>query len=70
MAESYGWKIDYPEKVDWKQLRNNVQDHIKSINFGYKKSMREISVDYVNAKATLGEQLSDGAHTVEFELKG
>ncbi len=29
----------------------NIQDHIKRINFAYVGKMREIGVDYINARA-------------------
>ena len=52
MLESYGWKpSDTVLKHDWETLRNNIQDHIKAINFGYKSKMSELDIDYVNAFA-------------------
>ena len=52
MLESYGWKpSDTVLKHDWEILRNNIQNHIKAINFGYKSKMSELEIDYVNAFA-------------------
>ncbi|KAL4431921.1 hypothetical protein ABPG74_012733 [Tetrahymena malaccensis] len=40
------------EYLVWQHLVNNVQSYIKSINFGYKKSLGELNIDYVNAFAS------------------
>ncbi len=42
-------------------MRQNIQDYIKGINFGYKKKLKEIGVDFIDAKATFKDQ-----HTVNF----
>jgi thioredoxin/glutathione reductase (selenoprotein) len=48
-AEKYGWGV--PEKVphDWEKMVNAVQDHIGSLNWGYRVSLRENKVEYLNA---------------------
>lgn len=33
---------------DWEVLRDNVQDHIKGLNFGYKVQLRDEGVKYIN----------------------
>lgn len=58
-AESYGW-IGTPAKHDWNTLRQNVQDHIKGLNFGYKVSLREEKITYHNK---LGKFIDE--HTIE-----
>jgi len=45
----------------WEILRNNVQNYIKGINFGYKMKLKEIEVDFVDAKGIFKDQ-----NTVEF----
>lgn len=46
-SSSYGWQGGAP-KHDWETLRNNVQDHIKGINFGYRVALREEGIKYLN----------------------
>lgn len=43
----YGWEGAAP-KHDWSTLRQNVQDHIKGINFGYRVALREEGITYLN----------------------
>jgi pyruvate/2-oxoglutarate dehydrogenase complex dihydrolipoamide dehydrogenase (E3) component len=45
---------------NWAKLVENVQNHIKSLNFGYRVNMKENKVNYINALGTLID-----AHTVE-----
>jgi ribosomal protein L6P/L9E len=69
MGEDYGWTVEgakaSPLKLrnDWPTLRENIQNYIKGINFGYKKKLKEIDVDYINARA-----LFKDPNTVAFEL--
>jgi len=59
-AAGYGW-IGGAEAVhSWEKLRENVQDHIKSLNFGYRVQLREQGVTYLNK---LGKFL--GPNTLE-----
>lgn len=48
-AEKYGWSV--PENVthDWEKMVNAVQDHIGSLNWGYRVALREKNVNYLNA---------------------
>ena len=52
-SKSYGWKVDAKEKYghDWETMRNAIQDHIGSLNFGYRVALRDNRVDYLNAYA-------------------
>ena len=34
--------------MNWPKLVSHVQDHIKSLNFGYKVSLRELGIKYIN----------------------
>jgi thioredoxin/glutathione reductase (selenoprotein) len=51
-AAFYGWTAanaaSAPGTHSWDQLRDRVQDHIKSINFGYRVQLREEKVNYLN----------------------
>ena len=48
-APSFGWTgVDKPAH-DWNTLVSNVQNHIKSLNFGYRVEMRNKNVKYINA---------------------
>lgn len=48
---------------NWSNMVDEVQKHVKSLNFGYRKVLREKSVTYLNAYA----QFVD-AHTVKVSL--
>ena len=57
MATDYGWDVELKDNtVKWEILKRNVQNHIKSINFGYVSKLREIGVDFINAKAYLNKE--------------
>jgi len=58
-AEAYGWEV--PPKIahNWKKMVNNVQDHVASLNFGYRTELRSANVTYLNVLATF-----DDEHTV------
>ncbi|KXS13824.1 thioredoxin and glutathione reductase [Gonapodya prolifera JEL478] len=45
----YGWNVE-KEKVqhNWEDLKNNVQNHIGSINWGYRVALRDENVEYIN----------------------
>uniref|UniRef100_A0A0R3S586 Glutaredoxin domain-containing protein n=1 Tax=Elaeophora elaphi TaxID=1147741 RepID=A0A0R3S586_9BILA len=52
-AKKFGW--DIPEgaiKLNWHQLKNAVQNHIASLNWGYRVQLKEKSVTYMNSYAT------------------
>jgi thioredoxin/glutathione reductase (selenoprotein) len=52
-AKAYGWQIPEGQiKHNWEKMRNNVQDYIASLNWGYRVQLREKSVDYVNSYAS------------------
>lgn len=68
MGEDYGWTggaSPLQLRNDWGTLRGNIQNYIKGINFGYKKKLKELDVDYVNARASFSDP-----HSVQFELNG
>lgn len=47
-AKGFGWSgLDTPTH-DWEVMRENVQDYIKGLNFGYRVQLREAGVTYLN----------------------
>ena len=50
-AAAYGWEAPEP-KHNWESMVNNVQLHIKSLNFGYRAELMSNNVKYYNAYAT------------------
>lgn len=59
-ARSFGWNLPEKVDIDWEKLVTSVQDHIGSLNWGYRVSLREKSVTYMNAKGKFVDP-----HTVE-----
>jgi thioredoxin reductase (NADPH) len=47
-AKEFGWNVEGTPTHDWPRLVENVQTHIKSLNWGYKVALREKSVKYLN----------------------
>ncbi|KXS12547.1 thioredoxin reductase TR2 [Gonapodya prolifera JEL478] len=60
-AKHYGWNVE-KEKVqhNWEDLKSNIQDHIGSINWGYRVALRDENVEYING---MGEFVDP--HTVK-----
>jgi thioredoxin/glutathione reductase (selenoprotein) len=62
-AKAYGFGSDdfdaWP-KHEWTRMVGGVQDHIKSLNFGYRTQMREEKVKYLNKLGSFVDQ-----HTLE-----
>eukprot|EP01061_Rhynchopus_euleeides_P031758 TRINITY_DN525_c0_g1_i1.p1 TRINITY_DN525_c0_g1~~TRINITY_DN525_c0_g1_i1.p1 ORF type:complete len:622 (+),score=330.11 TRINITY_DN525_c0_g1_i1:198-1868(+) len=52
--------LKQPAKVEWERLRENIQMHIKSLNFGSVSELRSANVKYKNA---LGAMVDP--HTIE-----
>ena len=48
-STSYGWQLD-TEAVQhsWTSMKNNIQNHIRKLNFGYKNQLRTVGVTYLN----------------------
>jgi len=52
-ALKYGWKCESKNmKIDWKELINNVQEHIKGLNTGSQDELKSKDVTYYNAFAS------------------
>ena len=54
-AREYGWKLA-SEGHDWGKMVEQIQNHIGSLNFGYRTTLREKNVTYVNAYGRLKEK--------------
>lgn len=73
-SRPFGWQFDFNEDsskkekllkhFSWEVLRGNVQDYIKSLNFGYKSQLGSLGIDYINAQARFKDR-----NTLEYELK-
>ncbi|CAI2352006.1 unnamed protein product [Caenorhabditis sp. 36 PRJEB53466] len=49
-AKKFGWKLPAGEiQHQWEHLKDSVQDHIGSLNWGYRVQLREKSVTYINS---------------------
>jgi thioredoxin reductase (NADPH) len=51
-ATPFGWSVPSDLSFNWETLVNSVQNHIKSLNFGYKNDLMSNDVSYVNQLAT------------------
>lgn len=50
-ASEYGWGTDPATKHDWAKMVTGIQDHIGGLNWGYRVSLREKAVTYLNEYA-------------------
>ncbi|XP_021060357.1 thioredoxin reductase 1, cytoplasmic isoform X2 [Mus pahari] len=48
-SQNYGWKVEDTVKHDWEKMTESVQNHIGSLNWGYRVALREKKVVYENA---------------------
>ena len=52
-AKLYGWGVDKESVAhDWATLKDGVQAHIGSLNWGYRTALRDKGVKYINSLAT------------------
>lgn len=58
-ASHFGWDIQGKPKFNWSMMVENVQNHIGSLNWGYRVALRSNAVDYVNGLAVF-----EDPHTV------
>ena len=52
-SRSYGWETPENTKHDWEKMVAAIQDHIRSLNWGYKVQLRQQNVKYYNKYASL-----------------
>ncbi|KAI1294836.1 Thioredoxin reductase 1, cytoplasmic [Halotydeus destructor] len=58
-GNSFGWETSSGEELknketikhNWDKMVENIQNHIRSLNFGYRVNLREEKVQYINAYA-------------------
>uniref|UniRef100_A0A2K6F185 Thioredoxin reductase 1, cytoplasmic n=1 Tax=Propithecus coquereli TaxID=379532 RepID=A0A2K6F185_PROCO len=48
-SRNYGWEVEETVKHDWEKMTEAVQNHIGSLNWGYRVALREKKVVYENA---------------------
>ncbi|XP_004414320.1 PREDICTED: thioredoxin reductase 1, cytoplasmic [Odobenus rosmarus divergens] len=48
-SRNYGWNTEETVKHDWNKMTEAVQNHIGSLNWGYRVALREKKVTYENA---------------------
>eukprot|EP00002_Diphylleia_rotans_P002162 TRINITY_DN1132_c0_g2_i5.p1 TRINITY_DN1132_c0_g2~~TRINITY_DN1132_c0_g2_i5.p1 ORF type:complete len:534 (+),score=105.19 TRINITY_DN1132_c0_g2_i5:72-1673(+) len=63
-ARKFGWDLEegFEERGHrWMELVGTVQNHVKSLNFGYRNGLRSAQVNYINALARL-----EGPNTVGY----
>ncbi|XP_065349922.1 thioredoxin reductase 2, mitochondrial [Cloeon dipterum] len=54
-ARSFGWRIPGNAEIDWLAMRDAVQDHIKSVNWVTRVSLRDNKIEYVNGRGRLAD---------------
>jgi len=47
-SSSYGWNVPELSGHSWENMKNNIVDHIKGLNFNYRVQLREQGVTYLN----------------------
>lgn len=55
-----GYPTEIPKKHDWKNMKNNIQKYIKSLNKKYEKTLKDKKITYYNKLAKLIDD-----HTIE-----
>ncbi|KAK9730157.1 Pyridine nucleotide-disulfide oxidoreductase, dimerization domain [Popillia japonica] len=65
-SRSYGWELPPPENIkhDWEQLRDAVQNHIKSVNWVTRVELRDRKVEYINGLGKFKDN-----HTIQTTTK-
>ena len=59
-ARHFGWGVSEDVAHDWSKMVEGVQNHIGSLNWGYRVALRDKNVKYINALASL-----EDAHTIK-----
>ena len=48
-STSYGWQLNTDSmEHNWVAMRENIQNHIRKLNFGYRGQLRSKGIDYLN----------------------
>ncbi|XP_056384103.1 LOW QUALITY PROTEIN: thioredoxin reductase 3 [Hyla sarda] len=48
-SRKFGWEYDEQVKHNWETMRDNIQNYIGSLNWGYRVALRDKNVRYENA---------------------
>ena len=64
-ARHFGWDVSEDVTHSWSKMVEGVQNHIGSLNWGYRVALRDKNVKYINALATL-----EDAHTIKVRGRG
>ena len=64
-AKEFGWEVPDHVNHSWTTMIEAIQNHIGSLNFGYRVALKNKGVKYINALA----QLQD-AHTIKVRREG
>ncbi|XP_013856788.1 thioredoxin reductase 3, partial [Austrofundulus limnaeus] len=54
-ARKFGWEFDESVKHNWEEMKTAVNNYIGSLNWGYRVSLRDKKVNYVNSYAEFVE---------------
>ncbi|KAM9101567.1 thioredoxin reductase 3 isoform X2 [Sarcophilus harrisii] len=54
-SRNFGWEYEEHVKHNWETMKEAIQNHIGSLNWGYRVSLRERAVTYSNAYAEFVE---------------
>lgn len=49
-SKEFGWQTPENIQHNWETMKNNIQDHIGSLNWGYRVQLRDKQVQYINGK--------------------
>ncbi|XP_046855600.1 thioredoxin reductase 2, mitochondrial-like isoform X2 [Xenia sp. Carnegie-2017] len=60
ISDKYGWNIGDNVTHSWETLVQNVQNHVKSLNWGHRVQLHEKQVKYFNAKGSFQDK-----HTIK-----
>ncbi|XP_075218655.1 thioredoxin reductase 1, cytoplasmic-like isoform X2 [Lycorma delicatula] len=66
-ASTFGWETNFSKQHtphSWNRMVENIQTHIKKLNFGYLKTFKKKKISYFNAFVTFRDQ-----HTIEAKDK-
>uniref|UniRef100_A0A8C4MT49 Thioredoxin reductase 1, cytoplasmic n=1 Tax=Equus asinus TaxID=9793 RepID=A0A8C4MT49_EQUAS len=55
-SRNYGWNVEEMVKHDWEKMTEAVQNHIGSLNWGYRVALREKKVTYENTTNNKGKE--------------
>lgn len=54
-SKKFGWDIPQTVTHDWELMRENINNYIRSLNWGYKVALQENSIQYLNCYGTFLE---------------